>query len=208
MLLFSITEMIENKDLNRKDYVFFPIPQRLDRDRDSRLIATFRFIYACQARNAFWVCCDRRGSEVRVPGVWRISRSVYSRKVARSGHAAARSNPGCIVPRAFGVFPTRALGTALRRPTGGRTAAGRRWRRDASSCDDAGNPVKSPQCWRYPEGLQPFNLQACIRAAGSWASEQSGCKVAAEHQRNRGGFLATEPTGIGLTESAQAKALP
>ena len=78
----------------------------------------------------------------------------------------------------------------------------------ANAYNDAEIPVKSPHCWGYPEGLQPFNLNAGISVAGSWAPPASRYRVAAEHQRNKGGFLATERMGFGPAERAQSKARP
>ena len=84
----------------------------------------------------------------------------------------------------------------------------RRGTRFGCAAIDVGQRCAFLACGVYPEVFTHDKVARSGHAAGSWASEQSGCKVAAEHQRNRGGFLATEPTGIGLTESAQAKALP
>ena len=83
---------------------------------------------------------------------------------------------------------------------GGAAAAAR------SSCEDAGNSVIYPQYWGYAEALGRFTLLACVGAAGRSATAASRCGVAAQHQRNKGGFLAIEPMGIGLAERAQGEA--
>ena len=74
-----------------------------------------------------------------------------------------------------------------------------------SSCDDAGYSVIYPQYWGCAEALGRFTLLACVGAAGRWAPAASRCGVAAKHQRNKGGFLAIEPMGIGLAERAQGE---
>ena len=66
--------------------------------------------------------------------------------------------------------------------------------------------VNSPRWRRRGEALERFTRQARAVATGSGPPAASGRGVAAEHQRNEGGFLARDPIGIGVADGSQAPA--